>query len=626
MARYLVGDAQTYSAKWDVTFNVDIVFTNQRPERNNDGETSWILETSWASAQAYGGVAPQSFEIWAGEKKSSTPFGEYPLIWAHSATKNSKGQTEVRLYYNLQDDRPIGSSSKLSGYFVLKTLPPPQGDRILGAIPGQIYRVTGTVKAKIALSSPYLEYVDINEHFPLDGPYEYDNCGSEFYNPADLTEETVRQWPKYTTIDWFELLDTRKNATCSLSINVDFISSEGTKNFGASKTYSAWPPNFNLSNFNYALRPTYQVSRNIRSHASGDATANGSIYVSYAGTELSGGQNKSISIPGVSCDTFSYSIVGSGIRGYIFGQQSSRQAQIEMTSRPTRTVTWHSQIKDWKDNHSKETTVYLAGFNSNGKTFADDPSQIKCSDTQDANNLKFEAIPSFATVKTTDGNVSSTQKYSFELGTIAIQDLSGLSVPSSASASVRFNNFQRWIFGMIDGTTYGEYLDDLISPSKNEEYPAKYAKIFGACGKDVNCFPRSLVLDENDLPSGSSSIPIALRGWKFNALDLEQKERYTISGEGNTRIYEGIDTNPNRYGDLNFSGYRYLEIIAKSKNTTDSNFKFSITETSKGPVSSSSGREDFVNNQGFFNDVKSWELTVPSTSTVFTIDLCNPDN
>ena len=102
--------------------------------------------------------------------------------------------------------------------------------------------------------------------------------------------------------------------------------------------------------------------------------------------------------------------------------------------------------------------------------------------------------------KDKDGNVSSSQKYSFELGTISVQDLSRTS-PASKSDFIKFNNFQRWIFGMIDGTTYGEYLDDLISPSKNEEYPAKYAKIFGACGKDVNCFPRSLVLDENDLPS-----------------------------------------------------------------------------------------------------------------------------
>ena len=632
MARYLVGDAQTYSAKWDVTFNVDILFTN-RFQGDRDGKDNWTTQVSWASALSYGGTAPHSFEIWAGEKNpQKTLLGEYPLIGASSPTlnRNAQGQVEVRLYYRLIDNRfqttsNLGFDPKLTGYFILETLPPPQGDAILGPIPIQIYRVSGTVRAKISLSAPYLEYVDINEHYPLEGPFKYDNCGSEYYIPADLTEETVRQWPKYTTVDWFELLDTRKSATCSMSINVEFLGKKGIKTFGASKAYPCWPPNLSLNFSKFELRPTYQLSRNIEAHASGDSSASGSIYVSYAGTELSGGQNKTVTIPGVSCDTYSYSIVGSGIKGQYFSEQESRQAQIKMDTRPTRTVTWHSQIKDWKNNHSKETTVYLAGFNSNGKTFADDPSQIKCSDTQDANNLKFEAIPSFATVETTDGNVSSSQKYSFELGTISVQDLSRTS-PASKSDSVRFNNFQRWIFGMIDGTTYGEYLDDLISPSKNEEYPAKYAKIFGACGKDVNCFPRSLVLDENDLPSGASSVPIALRGWKFNALDLEQKERYTISGEGNTRIYEGIDTNPNRYGDLNFSGYRYLEIIAKSKNTTDSNFKFSITETSKGPVSSSSGREDFVNNQGFFNDVKSWELTVPNTSTIFTIDLCNPDN
>ena len=38
MARYLVGDAQTYSAKWDVTFNVDIIVTNRGQVPNQFGE------------------------------------------------------------------------------------------------------------------------------------------------------------------------------------------------------------------------------------------------------------------------------------------------------------------------------------------------------------------------------------------------------------------------------------------------------------------------------------------------------------------------------------------------------------------------------------------------------------
>lgn len=631
MARYLVGDAQTYSAKWDITFNVDIIVTNRGQVPNQfgeftDGEANWILQVSWASALAYGGVAPQSFEIWAGEKIDK-PAGVYPLIGVHSTTlnRNAQGLVEIRLHYNLIDGRPIGSQGRLSGYFVLDTLPKPKLDPTTQKYILEYYRVSGSVKAQVSLSSPYLEYVDINEHYPLEGPFEYDNCGSEYYIPADLTEETVRQWPKYTTIDWFELLDTRKNAVCSMSINVTFLGNKGNKTFGASKTYPAWPPNFNLSNTNFALRPTYQVGRNIEAHCSGNSSNSGSIYVSYAGTELSGGQNKSISIPGASCDTFSYSLKGSGLStSQFFGEQKSRQVQINMESRPTRTITWHSQIKDWKNNHPKEATVYIAGFKSEGKTFADDPSQVKCSDADDARRLRLEAIPTYETITTTDGNVSSSQKYSFETGTIAVQDLGP--EPASKSDFVRFNNFQRWIFGMIDGTTYGEYLDDLISPSKNEEYPAKYAKIFGACGKDVNCFPRSLVLDENDLPSGSSSIPIALRGWKFNALDLTQKETYPLTGTGNVRIYEGTDDNPNRYGDLNLSGYRYLDFDLKSKTTAAQNFKFSITETSKGPVSSSSGREDFPNNSGFFDDVKSWDLSISNQSSTFTIDLCNPDN
>jgi PKD repeat protein len=630
MALYLVGDAQTYSAKWDVTFNVDVAFTN-RFQGNRDGSTDWTVQVNRASALAYGGTGPLSFELWAGEKTGTFISNRYDLAGAISINNNrSNGRVEVRLYYRLTDNR-FGSTSSLnfkpglSGYFVLETLPFPQRDLTLGRIPIQEYRVTGTVKAKIMLASPYLEYVDINEHYPLEGPFEYDNCGSEFYIPADLTEETVRQWPKYTTVDWFELLDTRKTATCSVSINAEFIGKKGTKTFGASNTYPAWPPNIDTTKTKLEFRPTYQVGRVIEAHASGDSSANGSIYVSYAGTELSGGQNKSVSIPGVSCDTFSYSITGSGLQNQNDFAGQARFAKIDMQTRPTRTVTWHSQIKDWKDNHSKEATVYLAGFNSNGKTFADDPSQIKCSDTQDANNLKLEAIPTYETVNTNDGNVSSSQKYSYHDGTIEVQDLS-ITNPASKSDFVRFNNFQKWIFGMIDGTTYGEYLDDLISPTKNEEYPAKYAKIFGACGKDVNCFPRSLVLDENDLPSGSSSVPIALRGWKFNALDISQNETYPITGSGNVRIYEGTDDNPNRYGDLNFSGYRYLDFDLKSKTSAAQNFKFSITETSKGPVSSASGRQDFPNNSGFFDDIKSWDLSISNQSSTFTIDLCNPDN
>jgi len=311
MARYLVGDAQTYSAKWDITFNVDIVFQN-RNQGDRTGRSVWTIQANRSSALAYGGTGPHSFDIYAGEKTLVNDVsGKYPLIGTININDNRdvNGQIEARLHYKIQDNRPIGSSGVLSGYFVLETLPPPQGDRILGNIPIQTYRVSGTIKAKVYTAAPYLEYVDINEHYPLDGPYEYDNCGSEFYIPADLTEETVRQWPKYTTIDWFELLDTRKTAVCSMAIYAEFTSKKGIKTYGASKTYPAWPPRFNLESINSPYRPTYQLSRNIEAHASGDSSNSGSIYASYGGLELSGSQNKSISIPGVSCDTYSFSII-----------------------------------------------------------------------------------------------------------------------------------------------------------------------------------------------------------------------------------------------------------------------------------------------------------------------------
>ena len=230
MARYLIGDAQTYSAKWDITFNVDILYTNIN-QGDTTGKGTWTVQTNWASAIAYGGVAPQSFSIWGGEKIRK-PGGLYELIGTQSTSeyRNAQGQVEVRLHYELSDSR-FPTLGKLSGYFVLDTLPPPQGDLILGTIPIQVYRFSGTVRAKVSLSSPYLEYVDINEHYPLEGPFEYDNCGSEYYIPADLTEETVRQWPKYTTIDWFELLDTRKNAKCSMSVYAEFTGKKGIKTF-----------------------------------------------------------------------------------------------------------------------------------------------------------------------------------------------------------------------------------------------------------------------------------------------------------------------------------------------------------------------------------------------------------
>ena len=176
---------------------------------------------------------------------------------------------------------------------------------------------------------------------------------------------------------------------------------------------------------------------------------------------------------------------------------------------------------------------------------------------------------------TNSGNVGLIeQTYRNYYGNIEARD-----VDSIDSKVLDFNNQQKWIFGLVDTIKSKEPLDDLESPPKNYDFPIKFVRSANGC-YDINETSRELTLDKYDFPG---SVPLPLRGWKFNSMSLMQDKEFVIDGTGNKRFYNVNGSESNFYGNQNLSGYRYLEIQLRSKNQLQSG-NLSITETAKGPT------------------------------------------
>lgn len=496
---------------------------------------------------------------------------------------------EVRLNYRIK-----GKKSH-PGYFVLSNQSPPNandqinsgGDGFQGT--GFIRTIRGSIEGYFFDNEPLDEYVEVSEYYPSEVKKTPGNCpGStdEYWVNKDLDENTVRQWPKYTTLNWFETTNPKGKRTVGIVV---FHTDSNNKTSKFTATYNDSPSFF----------VSYTTTKQLNAWSQDDTSNSGYIIFS---SNLEYNQPKIIPArtDRVTVDLDNFSIE-TAPKGY------SRQAQIYVTSNPPRNVTFESVVKDWNQNHTDELTAYLVGFDSDGVNKVYDELG------------KEHPAPTYKKVTTNSGIFSAEQTYIYyESPSIRAreegQDNSGV-VPKS------FNNTQRWIFGMIDGNLTKDTFDDLESPSKHYDYPDKWVTRL-SLGEyycvNINQLSQDLTIDENDLPSGSNSIPIPLRGWKFNAMSLVQKSSFSISGTGNIRDFSISDNMPKYYGNLNLSGYRYLDINVKSKTNSNQKFQFKVVETSKGPTTLGNG----------FNLLdKTWDLN--TSSNVFEkirIDLCNPDN
>lgn len=506
------------------------------------------------------------------------------------------GPYEIRLNYLLK--------GKISnrGHFTLSVQPPPNstddslgnpGDVLAGGGLSRRRIVRGSIEGFIFDNDPLDEYVDISEYYPSEVKTRPGNCpGSldEFWVNKKLDKDTVRQWPKYTTLKWFEAPNPKGKRTLGIYVkhqsgnlsSVHFASYEDSPSFFTSynfnKSFNAWSGDFPGNN--------------------GYCTVSSSL--DYVNKNITPARTDRVT---VDLDNFN---IAAGDRGY------NRQAtSIVPDNAPVRNVSFEAVVKDWKNLHTDELTAYLVGFNSDG-----------INKIYDIDGREHTA-PTFKTVTTKSGVIGDKQTY-FSYGPPLITAREEGQTDSKSFP--KFDNTQKWIYGMIDGVqakvNNKESFDDLESPPKNYDYPDKYVTRLSLGGGfycvNINLINQDLTIDEYDLPSGIFSVPIPLRGWKFNALSLVQEQEVLIPGQGNKRDFTIDNNTPKYYGNFNLSGYRYLDLEAKSTTNSTQTSSFQIDETSRGPKTLG----------GSFNiNEKKWDISTASDKFEnIRIDLCNPDN
>ena len=449
--------------------------------------------------------------------------------------------------------------------------------------------LSGSVEGEFFVGLGTNEFVDIDEYYPSENyfsgsPVCPDN-EDEFWRNKELTKDTVRQWPKYTSLNWYETID--RNSKSYVGYKLKFTNPKGqvTK---VSKAFLIPNP---------AELDILAPSKKFINAWTTNTFNSGYVSIS-SNVPVDSGDPDFVKKDHSQCDTQNYFL--QPFPGATITDSVKCTATISLTSDAPRKVTFESKILDWNNAHTDPLTAYVIGFNSDGKN-----KKIF------RNSKRAVALPTYATVTTNSGNVGLIeQTYLNYDGTIEVREADGL---SATAKRVDFNNQQKWIYGLVDTIKSKEPLDDLESPPKNFDFPAKFVRSTDGC-YDINEINRELTLDKYDFPG---SVPIPLRGWKFNSMSLKQDKEFIIEGLGNVRFFTGKTSEPHPYGDQNLSGYRYLDIELKSSNEVQSG-NLIITETSKGPTLLSNNKTE---------NIKSYKITTDSSSfKTLRIDLCNPDN
>lgn len=467
-------------------------------------------------------------------------------------------------------------------------------------------KISGTVEGYFYEDISRNEYISIEEHYPVSKVFEFPtNCGPiTFYQNDKPNKDTVRHFPKYTTLNWYEAPDPKKKN--SIGVIVNYTNKGRVKKF--SKNTSSLPPIFETNDIIYKQINAWGLSN--------------SGYVSIgANVPQADVKIEPLSFKGYYVDDTKFqipsSILGIGYPGI----------SIQMNADAVRQASFQAAVYDWKIPHTNELTAYIVGFGSTGKQFSLQTSATTFSDFPE---------PTFEEIKTKSGLITAKdQTYTYWQGSIFVYDgdlnnSTDIGSPEFATASRKgkFDNRQKWIMGFINGDTFGEKLDDLESPPRLYEYQEWYDRF---C-YDRNTVPRELTIDEealSGLTGVSKLIPIPIKGWKFNALSLQQKATYPIvspteNETGNIRNFVGTPNNPNYYGDLNLSGYRYLNLEISSKNNEALSGNLEITEVAKG-FNDPTGKDPKFTTASI--NLKSWNVsTASSAKKTVRIDLCNPEN
>ena len=462
--------------------------------------------------------------------------------------------------------------------------------------------MSGTVEGYIYWGSVNNEFVDIQEYYPskdyfVQSPVCPDNENQYWYQ-EELNEKTVRHWPKYTTLNWFEAPDPTKKARMGIFIKVTTSKNKETI---INRSWEVNPPSF----IEYTARKELNAWTTYFSN-NGYASISSNVPFSSSDKQILAKTSYA------SVDQENFSIIGrSNVRSGTISV-----VQMDLETEASRKVSFNSQIYDWDKPHTDELTAYIVGFGCTGELgYYSYP----------GGTIPY-ALPTYEKVITNSGDISAKdQTYRYYRGVITAYTQNEIIPSEIDSKPILLDTRQKWIYGMIDGTS--EQFDDLESPPKDYDYPAYWVRSANGC-RDINELPKLRTLDETDLPSGSLSIPIPLKGWKFNAMTLKQDKEYILSSNGSTAGFGltyalnflGTSKEPYYYGSENLSGYRYLKFDITSKNKDSQTTTFSISETSKGFT--------LLNNSENINE-KSWNISIPEANqgkANYVIDLCNPDN
>jgi hypothetical protein len=121
----------------------------------------------------------------------------------------------VKFSYNLKAAQFGGETGgSVRDSFILATVP-------FDANNFDVVAVSGTIEGVMYYGTPMNEFVGIDEYYPSENYFipAGNNCGDdEFWKLRKLDEKTIRQWPKYTTLNWFEAPDTSKKSVMGILI------------------------------------------------------------------------------------------------------------------------------------------------------------------------------------------------------------------------------------------------------------------------------------------------------------------------------------------------------------------------------------------------------------------------
>ena len=216
--------------------------------------------------------------------------------------------------------------------------------------------LSGSVEGEFFVGLGTNEFVDIDEYYPSENyfsgsPVCPDN-EDEFWRNKELTKDTVRQWPKYTSLNWYETID--RNSKSYVGYKLKFTNPKGqvTK---VSKAFLIPNP---------AELDILAPSKKFINAWTTNTFNSGYVSIS-SNVPVDSGDPDFVKKDHSQCDTQNYFL--QPFPGATITDSVKCTATISLTSDAPRKVTFESKILDWNNAHTDPLTAYVIVFNSDGK-------------------------------------------------------------------------------------------------------------------------------------------------------------------------------------------------------------------------------------------------------------------